>query len=332
MYVSMVHVDYVVQWSEDEETLAKRILYSIYVRRVKGKKPASTLVIAPSGEGKSWGVVRLEEVILGLQGIDLTPELVEAINIFTPLEYAQKMDKLLFDPSLKHINIVALHEAGDVVDSAEWQSFLTRAVASINNQSRRIKPLIVFIISQHMKQVARSTRVTNQYYVEAQRSIGKKTKFYYYAIWEKKRGLEKSELMPRRLSGFIVDKKGKRRRHYLSYFEMNKPTKENVTEFERMDYEAKGAILAHKLSESLRRIKAQTGDYGKKIDAMVDWYVSDMGRIETIGKRYRGSWKVRPEVIKAHDMNKEEASLFETRLSKRLNSLGYFKKEDGATQ
>lgn len=324
----MAFVDYVIKHTDNPEELARRILYSIYIRQIKGDKPTPTLIIAPSGEGKSEGALRLLEVLLEIQGVELTDDFLNVANIFTPLEFSDKVHKILFDKNYKKLNIVILHEADEIVGSTNWQDFIPKAVANINNKSRTIKPLIVIIVSQHLSKIARSTRVSCKYYVEAHRSIGKHTKFYFHTIWEKKHGIEKSELMPRKMSGFLVNEQGKYRRHYLESFEMTRATKEHRETFRRMDTEAKGIILDQQLKEIMKKIKREVGDYGQKITSMVDWYSKDTNKIETIGKRYRGKWKVKEEIIKAHDLSHEEARIFEDKLSEKLNSMGYFSKEE----
>src|SRR3990172_1749681 len=118
------------------EDVTKRILYSLIVKRIKHKKPCVIFISGDSGEGKSWSGISLQDIILETQGINLA-EYFTDVNIFTPLEYPKKLDRLLYNKELKKVNVICLHEAREVIRAKDWRSFLTQSIADVNALSRQ---------------------------------------------------------------------------------------------------------------------------------------------------------------------------------------------------
>lgn len=320
----MAFCDFVVKYDpsvDKPEELTKRIIYSILIKRLKAKKPAVVFIGGDSGEGKSYSAIRLIEIMLEIQGLDPL-KYFNAINVYTPLQYPKKLDKLLFDEELKKVNILCMHEAREVVKAKMWQSFLTQAVSDVNAMSRSIKRLCFIIISQFIRDITNDIRYTLNFYMIVRRPKGKKARLYINVMWKDDRDLEKPKLRKRKLSGYIVSPDGKYRRFVPQYLELSKPRKELIDIFEAEDYKAKAGIIRKKLDTLLQSMKDELGVASEKVDNMVEWYSKDLDNLHVIGKRWRGKWKVKPEVVKIHKLTTEETVKFEQQLNDKLVAKG----------
>lgn len=320
----MAFCDFVVRHDPAKEIpqdLTRKILYSIWIKRVKARKPAIIFVSGDSGEGKSWGTLTLEELLLELQGINPL-DVINDINIYIPTEYPDKMRRLLFAKELKKVNILAIHEAREVVKAKKWHTFLAQSIADINASTRSIKPLIVFIVSQFIRDITTDIRYTLNYYVTARRPKGKPTRLYINVMWKNDRDLDKPKLCRRKLSGYIVSPDGKYQRFVPKYLDMRRPSKSILEEFEKRDWEAKAKIIKSKTAKLINEMKADMGAENEKVDAMVDWYATHPEQLPLIGKRVRGRWKANDKVRAMHDMNDEEVKDFATKMNERLKEIG----------
>jgi hypothetical protein len=258
-----------------------------------------------------------------MQGLKLVDYL-DAINVYTPLEYPTKLDALLFSKELKKVNLICMHEAREVVKAKNWQSFLTQSIADVNAMSRSVKRLCIIVISQFIRDITSDVRHTINYYIKASRPKGRSTRLYFNVIWYDDRDLEKPKIRKRKLSGYLVYPDGRYRRFVPKYLEVSKPSKEAIERFEKSDYEAKAGIIRKKLNKLIKEMQLDISDAkeNKKIDSMVNWYMKNQENIFTIGKRYKGAWKLTPEAKQMHDLDDREAKQFEEKLNDRLKQTG----------
>lgn len=330
----MAHCDFVVRYDPETEStydITRKILTSIIIKRLKSKKPTICFISGDSGEGKSYSGVRLQEILLDIQGMDMK-EYFEIMNVFTPLEYPQKLDKLLFDKKYKKANIICMHEAREVVRSKDWQNFLTQAISDVNAMSRQIKPMCIMIISQFIRDITTDVRYTLNFYMKVRRPKNKPARLYINVMWKDDRDLEKPRLRKRKLSGYLVDKQGRYRRFIPQYLEMSKPDKSIAELFESLDHDAKASIIRKKLDKLVQEMQTEAGLENRKVEAMVDYYMRNPDNLVAIGKRYRGKWKLSPEAREMHDLSKPEAVRFEDMIDTRMKEIGAIdskKKEDG---
>jgi len=307
--------------TDSKEDVARRILYSIYVKRIKNKKPVVTFMGGDSGDGKSWGVLRLMEVLSEVQGFKLI-DVLNACNVYVPIEYPKKLDNLLFDKSLKKVNMLAIHEAREVVKAKNWHSFLNTAISDVNAMSRSVKRLMTFIISQFIRDIDSSIRYTITYYIKAKRPLQKKTRLSIFVMWKDDRDLEKPKLRKRRLSGYLIYPDGTYKRFVPSYLELNKPSKEVTDIFEKSDREAKAASIRHKMDKLIKDMQKEMDVDTGKVPAMVEFYTKNLDLMESIGKRYKKGWRMKPDFKKMHELSKEEVNRFETMLNDKLKEKG----------
>lgn len=322
------YVDFCVKWDKDTESpdaLFKRIIYSIIVRRIKGKKPAVLFLSGGSGEGKSLSALTLQIMILDLLSIpleDYIKQYIYDINVNTPLEYPQKLKALLYDKRLKKIPLICMHEAREVVKAKNWFSFLNQAIADVNAMSRSIKRLCFIVISQFIRDISADIRYTLNFYVKVSRPIGKRARLHFEIMYKDDRDPDKPKIRKRKLRGYIVDKEGNYRIFTPDYIEIPKPPKEVIQIFEKMDYEAKTKIIHEKTERLIKEMAQEIEIPTKKIDSMVNHYIEHPDLLNSVGKRYRGKWKIKPQIKLMHDLTDSEVSDFQKKLNAKMQERG----------
>lgn len=301
--------------------LTKRILYSIFIKPIKAKKPRVAFVSGDSGEGKTLSSVSLQVMLCQIQGIDPRP-MIEHMNVFTPLEYPHKLRNILHNKELKKLNIFCMHEARDIIRNTDWNNFVTQAVADINAQARAIKRLITFIISQFIRDITKDVRYTLNYYIKVSRPLHKKARLYIYVMWKDDRDLEKPKLRKRKLQGYLVNSKGKRTRYIPKYLEISKPPKDIMDLIEEKDREAKIAITSRKIDKMIKQMEVELDTGGKRIETMVSFYLENIDSLRTIGKRRGKNWRLIPKARDMLELSVKEGRDFEKRLNEELKNKG----------
>lgn len=320
----MQYIDFVVKFDRETETiedLTKKVLNSIIINRLKQKKPVVMFMGADSGEGKSLTALRIQQILCEIQGLDFN-KYMDIMNVYQPLQYAEKVDKLLFNKDYKQVNVFTIHEARDLINSKDWGAFLPRAIADVNAQARQIKRLCTIIVSQFIRDITLDVRYTLKYYCEIKRPADSKARLYVYVIYKDTKDIEKPKIKKRKLQGYIVDKNGKYKRFIPQYIEINLPDKEIVQEFEKQDYDAKAPLIKKKLEDTLRELKNRYGYESDKLPAMLDYYSKNIDKLGSIGKFKRKKWSVNKEFIKMHDLSKSEVQNFELLLTQKLKERG----------
>jgi len=314
--------------TDSTEDISKRILYSLIVRRLKNKKPTVCFFCGGSGEGKSISSIKFQEIVLETQGLDIN-EYFDDINIVTPLQYATKIDKILHDKKLKKVNVITMHEAREIINSKDWRSFLSRAVADVNSMSRAVKPMAIFIVSQSIRDITLEMRYTLNFYIKLSRPRGRPARAYISKMWQDERSLEAIKLRKRRIRGFLVDETGRYISYCPKFLELSLPPKDLVKRFVKLDKESKSVIIRHKLSELISKIKADIGDVGGKVDSMVEWYLKHSENLGIIGRQIRGKFRLHKGFKESHDLTPQEAKSFVTKLNNELTKRGINEEETG---
>ena len=325
--------DFVVKYDPAKDTtkdITERILYSLFVKRLKQKKPAVTFLSGDSGEGKSYGAIAFMDVLLKVQGLDLK-DYFKDVNVMVPLEYPKKLDALLFKKELKKVNFLCMHEAREIIKSKMWRSFLAQSVADCNAMSRQIKPLGIFIISQFIRDITTDVRYTLNFYIKMRRPRGKPARAYISIVWKDDSDLEKPKLRKRRIMGYLQYPNGRRQKYIPQYLEILHPRKELTELFEKMDYEAKATIIRGKLNKQLKEMQEDLGDIGNKVDTMVEWYTTHIESLQLIGKRHAGKLRVSPDFRAMHDLSEIEVKQFETKINEALKKKGFIPEETAAS-
>lgn len=320
----MKYCDFAVKYDPEKDTkedVTKRILYVLFIKRLKYKKPAVAFISGDSGEGKSWTNVRLQEILMEIQGVDIKPYF-KMMNVVNPMQYPEKLNTLLYDKEYKKANLICMHEAREVVKAKNWQSFLTQSVADVNALSRRIKRMVIIIISQFIRDVTTDIRYTMNYYCKVKRVGTKKARLYINVMWKDDRDLEKPKLRRRKLGGYLILPNGKYRPFVPQYFEMNRPSQELIDIFETMDYESKSKIIKSKIHKLLEEMKKESGEQNIKVSKMVEWYIKNPENLNLIGKQKKKGYVLNSHFKDMHGLNDSEATEFKIMLQTALKEKG----------
>lgn len=326
----MSRIDFRVRYDPNKDTaldLTKKILYSLFIKRIKGHKPVYCFIGGDSGEGKSITTVTLQKLLYDIQGVDYK-DFFEISNIFSPLQYPVKLEKILFEKEFKKANIITVHEARDLVKAKNWQSFLSTTIADVNAMSRSQKRLIFFIISQFIKDITKEVRYTLTYYCKVSRPIGGNARLVINKMWKDDRDLEQPKLRKRRIKGYLVYPNGVHRSYSPQYFELPKPDKEIVKEFERLDKEAKAGSIRSKLNTLISEMRMEIEGEQDRVTGLVNHFAENVESLHTIGKRWRGKWKVKKEAVEAFNLEKKDLKVFESKLNAKLKTMGYMSEDE----
>lgn len=327
-------VDFCVSWDPKKETkedLARKVLYSIFVKRTKAKKPVVAAIIAKSGEGKSYGCNKLIDEIMWIQGVDLVKNMdyFRMATIANPIQYAEKLDKILNDKKYKKLNVMAIHESRTVVSSKNWRSFVNTAIADVNAMSRAIKPLMFFFISQAWKDIDSNIRSTITHYITISRPNSQNySHMSINVVWNDERDIDNPKFKRRAIKGVVIYPDGRRRFWvpdglYLKW--LRQPLQE---EFEKLDYEGKKVVLDSKMSKIIAEMKADMGDYTEKIDTMVEWYMGRTDELQSLARRTKKGWKFKSTLKDLHDLSPKEAEYFQDRFNQKFQENDMVRKEE----
>lgn len=322
----MTFCDFVVNYTDDRVELTRRILYSVFVQRVKKKKPCVTFIQGDSGEGKSTSTLALMQELLAIQGIDFEKH-IEDCNVCLPFEYPTKINRLLHSQELKKVNVIGIHEARTIVKAKDWNSFLTQTIADVQALSRSIKPLMFFIVSQFIRDITTDIRYTLNFYCKSVRPRSGGCRLYVNVLWKDDRDLDKPKLMRRKLYGYVILPNGIRKSYAPRYLEVSLPSKTIMDKFDEMDTTAKSAILKKKIEKLIQKMQQDAGVESGKVAALVDYYTASNEKLADIGKMSRGKFKIEGKFKKMHDMTDTEWQDFTKLVNERLEQRG---KNDGS--
>ncbi len=314
--------DFVIKHDWDTETpedLAYKIFYSIFIGRIKENKPCVIFIGGGSGEGKSIsGAIKLQEVLLRLQGITDIKKGFNAMNVYTPLQFPQKMNTILFDKEYKDYNVFAIHESRELVKAKSWQNFLTQAVADINATSRQVKRVISIFVSQSLSDITKDVRKTLNFLIQMRRPRGKRPRMKIKVLWLDERDPEKPQLRTRYLSGLLIDKHGRYSQFSPTYFEISPPDKELIEIFEKEDKEAKISIIKKKMDKLMEMMGKEMGVNDSKVDLLAEHYTKDLSSLMLIGKQKKDGWRIGKDIQKLHNLNDEDFKVFELKINSKV--------------
>lgn len=311
---------------DSPEDLSKRILYSLFIRPIKMKKPRVVFISGDSGEGKSLGAIRLEELLCGMQGVDVERFFLD-MNVFTPLEYPKKLDRILNDKELKKVNIICMHEAREIIKAKDWHSFLTQSIADVNAMSRSIKRVCFIIISQFIRDITSDVRYTLNYYVRMHRNKSE-TRMYISAVWKDDRDLEKPKLRKRRIFGYVIYPDGRRKKYKPDYLIVNKPSEKLIELFDKFDTESKRDIIRRKTNKLIEAMEMDLAGENAKITSMVGWYLERPEELNKVGRLRRGKFVLSKDFGEMHNLTKKEKEVFVNELEKGFKEKGIINKEE----
>lgn len=316
-------IDFFVDWNADQSAMCHDIIRHITLNRNRFKKPVIILFTGDSGEGKSYAALKVMESILP-EGVTLV-DVIEKVVAYTPLEYSQTINYVLFEA--KHLNVVLIDEAREVISAQLWHEFINRAISDVNALSRSVKPLVVLVVTQFIKDIDIKIRRTITFYAKCYRPLGGNTRMRLYRIWKDDYDLENPRLRKRPLTGYIK-KDGRYHKFITGDIVLKKPEKEATKIYERLNREKKTRLIRAKLDKILHQLEHEFEGEFKRVEQVAEWYASHRDVLRLILKRSRGKVTVDPEVKVLWNMNPSEFQEFEKRIVNKLSNMNLAKEDE----
>lgn len=277
--------------AEDSKYITNKLIESVTLNRVNADKPSVILFTGKSGEGKTNSALRVATEILAMQGINIVDYLND-ILVYTPFEYADKVEKILTDERLKKINVFIIDEARGVVKATNWNSFINQAIADINAVSRGVKPLVIIIVSQTVGDIDKATRKTINYEFMCSRPLEGKVRVRPVAYYEYRArgGVEKTELRYRDLRVMV---KSPMNVEVISppVLIFNKANKEVWDMYKSEEKERKTKLIRNRTAKMIEKLKKEWNTEDSKIDTVFEALINNPEKLSELtivkhGKRY----------------------------------------------
>lgn len=314
-------VDFIIDADDitEADRLGHIIFERLFLRRVKQNKPCIIVLVGDSGEGKSHTALRLMEIFSERQGFELLPYVNDCV-IYTPLEYPVKFRALLEDPRLKHVNFVMLDEAREVVKASQWNSFINHAIADINATFRGIKPMVVIVVVQYLKDVDKRVRRTANYYGSCLRPMGHSVRLKLTKLWKDETDIENPRLRKRMVRGYI--KSGSKYTKIApKVFKISRVSKEVAEIYETNARLKKTELIRSKLDQLMKELQKDFGQRITRIEAAARHFGNNYD-MERVLERYRGKLRVRPDFVATLDFDKDEIEKFQKLLLDEVKKRG----------
>lgn len=315
----MVIADFSVPYKEDLAEQTEDILYDCFIeRRLNQDKPCVIAIDGGSGEGKSETGLKIADVILKRQGIDLL-EMMDYIEVFTPFEYATKLNNILFskDPKLKKLNVFIIDEARIALDSDKWRDFVQQAIDDVQALSRGVKPMVFIFITNTLKSIQSSSRYTINYEIEVSRSPNNKADARIFRFGFDNRDPDKIKFIKSTMMG-LIEKDGVRYKVYPSKISMRRARPEVVEKYKELANKAKTNILQKKMELMQKRLEKETGYGISRIEAMVLYYSEHRDELQKVLMKGRKRLTLQTDFVKAHDLTNTQVKEFLVRMEKKV--------------
>lgn len=317
-------VDFVIEYDTDAKKMGEEVIRHLTVNRLKAKKPVIILLVGDSGEGKSYTGLKIMDIINKWYGVKTEDHLEDQV-VYTPLEYTKKMDAILHDKDKKKLRVLMIDEAREIVSASLWYSFVNRAIADVNALHRTIKPIVLIVVVQFIRDIDSSTRRTVQYYFKCARPLAGNVNLYPFRLWKDDRDIDNPRLRKRTLRGYYL-KDGKKVHFRPRKFIITMPPKELYRPYDKINKERKSKIIRRKLQYLVKSIEKELG-FDDKIEKLADWYVTHPELLSLIQTRGRSGGtrlhrlrniKVKSDFKAMHGLTNMEVKAFEVELLKRL--------------
>ena len=305
-------IDFVIKTNADVDKIAALIFHRLFLTRVKGNKPCIILITGQSGEGKSYTGLKIIEQMFKIEGVDITPY-INDIVVMNPLQYSEKLNNLLYDKRLKKIKVVQIDEARAVVGSDKWNSFINQTIAHVNAMSRAIKPLIVIIITQSIKDVDSATRRTINYEVKCRRRGSNPVEADIYKYWIDDRNPEHPVLRKRKVYG-IIQRYGEKIKTQPRFI-IKKASPKILEVYEKLMIEGKQNLLDNKLTKLTDEMKKdlQTGKF-TRVEEIAKFLLANKDTLQDWTTYKRKKWKIKPERASILNLTTPQTKELEKRL------------------
>ena len=308
-------VDFVVNYDTDAKKMGSEVIRHLTVNRLKARKPVIILLVGDSGEGKSYTGLKIMDIVNNWYGVKTANHLEDQV-VYTPLEYTKKMDAILHDKDKKKLKVLMIDEAREIVSSKLWYSFVNRAIADVNALHRTIKPIILIVVVQFIRDIDPSTRRTVQYYFKCARPLAGSVNLYPFRLWKDDKDIDNPRLRKRTLKGYYIKNKHKipfRPRKFI----ITMPPKEIYQPYDVINRERKSKIIRRKLEALIKGIEKELG-FSEKVEKLVNYYTEHPELLNLINKKTAKKITMKKDFKEMHDLTPIEVKEFEEQLFNKL--------------
>lgn len=307
----MGSLDFIVEWQGNEEDTIKEILARMFLTPIRYDFPNVVLISGKSGHGKSLSVLKFLEYLFEKKKLHLR-DYVKDIVVMNPLQYTEKLDAVLYEDRLKKVFCLQLDDARMVVGAENWASFINTAISHVNAISRSIKPLLLLVITQSIKDIDTKTRRTLDWELKCQRSRYDYVKIVPYKFWMDDTDPERPRLRRRRVKGVI--REDHRNNTVLPIIKVKKLKDEEVIKkYDEVMLEGKKKFLDSLMGNMLEKIKKDMSknDF-TRVNEMIEYFKKNPDNLKEYGEFKRKKWRLSKEGLKLLKFGASEKREFES--------------------
>jgi len=188
--------------------------------RIKRNKNALVIITGPTGSGKSWGALRIAEILDSTFTMDRV--------CFSPVEFLEMVKKHYEGEPLPEGSVIVIDEAGVQYSSRDWQGFNNRILGLLAQSFRSLNWIVIFTLP-HFSYLEKQAREQAHFILNAE-SINFKDEMTRFALWEMRHQgnpMAKDGSLPR-----IPYKMEKKKMVRLKHIYIKKPSENVVLEYE----------------------------------------------------------------------------------------------------
>lgn len=313
------NIKFVVEFKDNIQETMANIFNHLITYEIKDDKPCVIAIVGKSGRGKSSVALHITDKIFELNGINLE-DYVTNIVINDIRDFGPKVRALLKEPHLKKPFALIIDEAKKTINSKDWNTLINQTVDMINSQSRAIKPMAIFILSQRWKDIDSTIRDSIDYYIPVSRPRGKPAKIRVYEIFEDDKDVEKPKMRKKTIKGQI--KEGSSYNTvYLKEVEFPRVRKEVWEKYKKEMIDAKLEDLEHRFDALTKAVEEKY--YSKenaRVTELTDYLVGNRELLFRYGHCTKKNkiWKLNKEAEQVLDLTPKQKKDLEVNLTNTL--------------
>jgi len=311
--------DFMVEWQGDVQATTAKIFYNLFVKKIKADMPCVICITGKSGRGKSSVALHLADILFKQEGLDFADYVNRAV-VGSIKDFGPKTKAILSAKELKDCFVLIIDEARVTVSSNEWSSLVNRAVVMVNALSRAVKPLMIIIVSQSLKDVDRATRDTIDYYIKVTRNYGQPAKIKIYEFYVDDKDIDKPHTKKKLVRGLITTN-GQKDTIELTRIEFPRVRDEVWEPYKKSMVESKNELLEQEFDKLAKALTdKEAGGDAQRVNNLVDFLWSNKYILNNFAKFSRKQWYLKPEFIKSFQVSDVEKKNIEKELRAKVSS------------
>jgi energy-coupling factor transporter ATP-binding protein EcfA2 len=319
--MSMMHNphDFMVEWQGDVQATTAKIFYNLFVKKIKADMPCVICITGKSGRGKSSVALHLADLLFKQEGLDFA-DYVDRAVVGSIKDFGTKTKAILSAKELKDCFVLIIDEARVTVSSNEWSSLVNRAVVMVNALSRAVKPLMIIIVSQSLKDVDRATRDTIDYYIKVTRNYGQPAKIKIYEFYVDDKDIDKPHTKKKLVRGLITTN-GQKDTIELTRIEFPRVRDEVWEPYKKSMIESKNELLEAEFDKLAKALTdKEAGGDAQRVNNLVSFLWSNKYILNNFAKFSKKQWYLKQEFIKNFQVSDIEKKQIEKELKAKVSS------------